>query len=143
MSKTERSDPPAPAVGLPVEQRVGRPEPERADIAARIADLLTRDLETDAELIAAGEGLRELRPDVLAFVVSRLILDAARSREVLTRCAAGIDHLSALARLWEPDYCSGSDRHGWLLAQDARDDARELLARSKTPNVALSGPRER
>lgn len=29
MSKTERSEPPAPAVGLPVERGVGRPVPER------------------------------------------------------------------------------------------------------------------
>lgn len=48
-------------------------------------------------------------------------------RDVLSRCVAGIDHLSGLARLWEPDHSSGADRRGWVLAQDARDDAERVL----------------
>jgi hypothetical protein len=49
--------------------------------------------------------------------------------DVLRRCVRGIDHLSEVARQWEPDHSSGADRRGWLLAKDAADDARELLAR--------------
>lgn len=37
MSRPERSEPMAPAVGLPVEQRVGRPVPERVDEAVKLA----------------------------------------------------------------------------------------------------------
>ena len=56
---------------------------------------------------------------------------------VLTRCVRGIDHLSEIARLWEPDHSSGADRRGWLLAKDARDDAAELLAAIRaTPQPA-------
>ncbi|HET6788026.1 MAG TPA: hypothetical protein VFH49_08705, partial [Aquabacterium sp.] len=46
---------------------------------------------------------------------------------VMLRMVAGIDHLSDIARQWEPDHSSGSDRRGWLLAKDARDDALRLL----------------
>lgn len=45
----------------------------------------------------------------------------------IVRMAAGIDHLSEIARQWEPDHSSGAERRGWLLAKDARDDALELL----------------
>lgn len=48
-------------------------------------------------------------------------------REVMQRMVAGIDHLAEIARQWEPDHSSGADRRGWLLAQDARDDAQRLL----------------
>ena len=47
--------------------------------------------------------------------------------EALTRCVKGIEHLSELARQWEPDYSSGADRRGWVLAQDAKDDAKKLI----------------
>ena len=46
---------------------------------------------------------------------------------VILRMAAGIDHLSELARQWEPDHSSGADRRGWALAKDARNDALRLL----------------
>lgn len=46
---------------------------------------------------------------------------------VMTRMIAGIDHLSELARQWEPDHSSGADRRGWALAKDARNDALRLL----------------
>lgn len=46
---------------------------------------------------------------------------------VMLRMVAGIDHLSEIARQWEPDHSSGADRRGWLLAKDARDDALRLL----------------
>jgi hypothetical protein len=50
-----------------------------------------------------------------------------RLREVMQRMVAGLDHLDKLTREWEPDHSSGADRRGWLLAVDARDDARALL----------------
>lgn len=46
---------------------------------------------------------------------------------VMLRMIAGIDHLSEVARQWEPDHSSGADRRGWVLAKDARDDAVRLL----------------
>lgn len=46
---------------------------------------------------------------------------------VIVRMAAGIDHLSEIARQWEPDHSSGAERRGWVLAKDARDDALKLL----------------
>lgn len=46
---------------------------------------------------------------------------------VIVRMSTGIDHLSEIARQWEPDHSSGADRRGWALAKDARDDALKLL----------------
>jgi len=46
---------------------------------------------------------------------------------VMLRMVASIDHLSEIARQWEPDHSSGADRRGWVLAKDARDDALRLL----------------
>lgn len=46
---------------------------------------------------------------------------------VMLRMVTGIDHLSEVARQWEPDHSSGADRRGWVLAKDARDDAVRLL----------------
>lgn len=55
------------------------------------------------------------------------VAEINRVQDVLTRCVRGIDHLAEIARQWEPDHSSGADRHGWVLAKDARDDAAELL----------------
>jgi hypothetical protein len=51
---------------------------------------------------------------------------------VMLRMVAGIDHLSELARQWEPDHSSGADRRGWVLAKDAREDAMRLLQEHAT-----------
>jgi hypothetical protein len=53
---------------------------------------------------------------------------ARQAREALRACANGIEHLSAIARLWEPDHSTGADRRGWLLANDAKDDALAAIA---------------
>lgn len=58
---------------------------------------------------------------------TRMREDNELLREVIGRMVAGIDHLDKLAREWEPDYSSGADRRGWVLAKDARDDAWRLL----------------
>lgn len=62
---------------------------------------------------------------------TRMREDNERLREVVQRLVVGIDHLSEIARQWEPDHSSGADRRRWLLANDARDDAIRLLG----PNV--------
>ncbi len=63
-------------------------------------------------------------------VLNLLIREKQRTeamREVMLRMMAGIDHLAEIARQWEPDYSSGADRRGWVLAKDARDDAARLI----------------
>lgn len=70
-------------------------------------------------------------------VLNLLIREKQRTeamREVMLRMMAGIDHLAEIARQWEPDYSSGADRRGWVLAKDARDDAARLIA--ETPQAA-------
>lgn len=67
---------------------------------------------------------------------TRMREDNERLREVVQRLVVGIDHLSEIARQWEPDHSSGADRRRWLLANDARDDAIRLLG----PNASMSGP---
>jgi hypothetical protein len=56
-----------------------------------------------------------------------LLGNVAALREVARRLVAGIDHLDKLAREWEPDSSSGADRRGWILANDAREDAVRIL----------------
>lgn len=58
---------------------------------------------------------------------SGLMLCISDLTAVMLRMVAGIDHLSEIARQWEPDHSSGSDRRGWVMAKDARDDALKLL----------------
>ena len=62
-----------------------------------------------------------------------------KARVALVACANGIEHLSALARLWEPDHSTGSDRLGWVLANDAKDNARATIA---AIDAALAAPAE-
>lgn len=72
----------------------------------------------------------------------RLMLSDMSS--LMLRMVAGIEHLAEIARQWEPDHSSGADRRGWLLAQDAKDDAKKLLAelpgRIHRPNVVAERP---
>ena len=67
----------------------------------------------------------------------RLMLSDMSS--LMVRMVAGIDHLAEIARQCEPDHSSVAGRRGWLLAQDAKDDAKKLLAklpsRIHRPNV--------
>lgn len=78
-------------------------------------------------------------PGVKAAIAAARAEGAEQMRDVLQRCVKGIDHLSELARLWEPDHSSGADRRGWVLAKDARDDAAELLRSLpvEAPNVGI------
>lgn len=58
---------------------------------------------------------------------SGLMLCISDLSDVILRMVNGIDHLSEIARQWEPDHSSGVDRQRWLLANYARDDALRLL----------------
>lgn len=71
------------------------------------------------EALALSEHMNE-RNNALRLYVSDLTA-------VILRMVAGIDHLSEIARQWEPDHSSGADRRGWVLAKNARDDALRLL----------------
>lgn len=48
--------------------------------------------------------------------------------ELLQRCIRGMDDLEKIARAWEPDNSSGSERQKWFWAVEAADEARALLA---------------
>ncbi len=78
------------------------------------------------------QGLREAKEafDLSVHMYARnndLMLCISDLSAVIVRMAAGIDHLSEIARQWEPDHSSGAERRGWVLANDARDDALKLL----------------
>ena len=47
------------------------------------------------------------------------------------RLVEGFEHVSGIARLWEPDYSSGSERALWARATDACADVAKLLAEMK------------
>lgn len=47
------------------------------------------------------------------------------------RLVEGFEHVSGLARLWEPDYSSGSERALWASATEACADVAKLLNEAK------------
>lgn len=55
------------------------------------------------------------------------------------RLVQGFEHVSGIARLWEPDYSSGSDRALWSRATEACADVAKLLREADGPNARLSG----
>jgi len=60
------------------------------------------------------------------------------------RLVQGFEHVSGIARLWEPDYSSGSERALWARATEACADVAKLLREAEGPNAKLSGcPAER
>lgn len=73
-----------------------------------------------------------------------LMLAVSDMTAAMVRMAAGIEHLAEIARQWEPDHSSRADRRGWLLAQDAKNDAEKLLAelpaRIRRPSASPSLP---
>lgn len=123
MTKPEDATRP-PAVGTPL---VGRVVPLRA---------LAAYLQTEADFNRRWANQTGVDAATDRYVARRLELAAEREawiaeldrvQDVLTRCVRGIDHLDKLTREWEPDHSSGADRHGWVLAKDARDDAAAVL----------------
>lgn len=50
------------------------------------------------------------------------------------RLVQGFEHVSGLARLWEPDYSSGSERALWTRATEACADVAKLLRDAEGPN---------
>ena len=55
------------------------------------------------------------------------------------RLVQGFEHVSGIARLWEPDYSSGSERALWSRATEACADVAKLLRDAEGPNAKLSG----
>jgi hypothetical protein len=53
------------------------------------------------------------------------------TRKILIRCVTGLDHLLAVALLWEPHYASTPEKRGINLANEARNTARAFLGDSK------------
>lgn len=51
------------------------------------------------------------------------------------RLVQGFEHVSGIARLWEPDYSSGSERALWSRATEACADVAKLLREAEGPNV--------
>lgn len=56
------------------------------------------------------------------------------------RLVQGFEHVSGIARLWEPDYSSGSERALWSRATEACADVAKLLRETEGPNVADKRP---
>lgn len=103
-------------------------------------DDLIRVLREDAEHALIGSYLRTRLREAADALAASAAREAALT-EVLARCATGIDHLGEIARQWEPDHSSGSDRRNWVLAQVACVDARKLLA-ANPPNQQEPARRE-
>jgi hypothetical protein len=53
------------------------------------------------------------------------------------RLASGFEHVAGLARMWEPDHSTGSERVLWARASEAYADVAKLLAEDQGPDVAL------
>jgi hypothetical protein len=54
------------------------------------------------------------------------------------RLVQGFEHVSGIARLWEPDYSSGSERALWSRATEACADVAKLLREAEGPNAKLT-----
>ena len=52
------------------------------------------------------------------------------------RLVQGFEHVSGIARLWEPDYSSGNERALWSRATEACADVAKLLREAEGPNVS-------
>ena len=55
------------------------------------------------------------------------------------RLVHGFEHVSGIARLWEPDYSSCNERALWSRATEACADVAKLLRDAEGPNAPLSG----
>lgn len=106
---------------------------EAAAQIAALKETLHNELDGNLRLRDLG-GAKPDEP--MTTFLERVFAERDALREVAVRMVDGIDHLSEIARLWEPDHSSGADRRGWLLAKDARDDAARLLGH----NAELSRP---
>ena len=60
-------------------------------------------------------------------------------REAAARLVAGFNHVSGIARLWEPDHSSGADRAKWAKATEACADVARLLSAAPQPPAAQQG----
>ena len=55
------------------------------------------------------------------------------------RLVQGFEHVSGIARLWEPDYSSSSERALWSRATEACADVAKLLREAEGPNTGDEG----
>ena len=53
-------------------------------------------------------------------------------REAVQRLVMGFEHVSGIARQWEPDHSSGADRAKWARATEACADVARMLAAAPT-----------
>lgn len=85
-----------------------------------------RDCAEAAEAIAAKDAeIARLRA---ALAAQQPAAVPAGWREAVQRLVTGFEHVSGIARLWEPDYSSGADRAKWARATEACADVARLLA---------------
>ena len=107
-------------------------------------------LDKDAAYIAAANPatIRALlaERDRLAAEVEALRADAAKRERCamsdewlvkVRRLVQGFEHVSGIARLWEPDYSTGSERALWARATEACADVAKLL--NGSTDAAMKG----
>ena len=58
------------------------------------------------------------------------------------RLVQGFEHVSGIARLWEPDYSSGNERALWSRATEACADVAKPLREAEGPNVRANPDKE-
>lgn len=80
------------------------------------------------------------------YAIGRAIADQAKSaqqaggvpagwHEAVQRLVTGFEHVSGIARQWEPDHSSGADRAKWARATEACADVAKLLAAAPSPSA--------
>ena len=89
------------------------------------AERMYTQAELDAAVAAERERCAKPVPDEWLVKVRRLV--------------QGFEHVSGIARLWEPDYSSGSERALWSRATEACADVAKLLRDAEGPNAELTG----
>lgn len=101
------------------------PDPKRRDTVTLTSCLIFAG--TIAEMVRAEQ--RTQVPDEWLVKVRRLV--------------QGFEHVSGIARLWEPDYSSGSERALWARATESCADVAKLLREAEGPNCEFSGAQRR
>lgn len=135
MNTTESTDTPqqVPAVGAPLYRGV-RPAAWMVRQGARTYYV------SDAEFVRSsydsGEFVPLYPPEAMSAERERCAKPVPDEWLVkVRRLVQGFEHVSGIARLWEPDYSSGSDRALWSRATEACADVAKLLREADGPNV--------
>lgn len=95
------------------------PECQRLNEWALIGPVQRAALESFAERLLSAERERCAKPVPDEWLVK------------VRRLVAGFEHVSGIARLWEPDYSTGSERALWARATEACADVAKLLSDSE------------